>query len=401
MGAIKSIGIVAIIFVASMLLMVTLTNVEDASPNEGQNGLRALTPHDPIRINSDDEFDAIASSEGWSGNGGYFSPYIIENYEIDGHGRSAIYIGNTTKYFILRYSHLYNDSSSDRRKAGALQLHRVQNGYVLGCNFTNSLYGVYITTYSSNNKISYSSFYSVTTGIALHFYVSSTTIEHNEFHYSVHSGTAISMDYGATDNEAWYNTIDGARTGIYLDGGSARTYKNFLSRNTITNVGEYGIYLYSTLGWNRVENNTIVTSNYEGIRLYARADDTRIVNNTIRNCHNYGIEIHSSNNVLIYNNSLLNNNGATDTYDSSHVQAYNNGTGNSWYYKGHGNYWADWTSPDGDNDGIVDNPYILDGDTGSQDPYPLAEPSTPIPELSYGIAAVVILLGIVYFLRRR
>ncbi len=139
----------------------------------------------------------------------------------------------------------------------------------------------------------------------------------------------------------------------------------------------------------------------EGIRVYSSSDYTTVVNNSIFNSINYGIDVHSSDNVLVYNNSLVGNNGATDTYDFSHVQGVNNGSGNQWYYNGHGNYWSDWTSPDDDGDGIVDNPYILEGDSGSHDPYPLVESSHPIPELNFFLPFILIVLVTLYFVRKR
>ncbi len=54
----------------------------------------------------------------------------------------------------------------------------------------------------------------------------------------------------------------------------------------------------------------------------------------------------------------------------------------SWDNEGRGNYWHDWSEPDRDGDGIMDNPYLLEGRTQSKDNYPLAESDVPIPEIS-------------------
>jgi hypothetical protein len=80
----------------------------------------------------------------------------------------------------------------------------------------------------------------------------------------------------------------------------------------------------------------------------------------------------SSSNKIYHNNIIDCNSGST--------QASDGGTLNVWHndYPGGGNYWSDWTTPDtqsGPNqdqtssDGIVDNPYSIDG--GSEDSYPL------------------------------
>lgn len=386
-----------------MVLVLFLASL--SSVFQGDTGIqsreisRAYTPHEPIRINSDDEFDSIAQQEGWSGSGGYLSPYIIENYEIDGHGDTAFYIGNTTRYFLLRYSHLYNFSSiAGRYNEGVVEFYNVQNGEVYGCNITYGQYGVYITAHSSENSVEYNTFYNVTNGVYLYFYTTYTTVNHNEFHYGVHVGTAITVEYYSDDNSIWYNTVDGPSAGVYINGQSGGCTGNVISRNEISNTRDYGVYVYESPG-NRVENNTIRNSMNEGIRVYI-GSSTVIANNSIIGSIGYGIDVNSADNAIIYNNSLVNNNGAADSYDPLHVQATNNGT-NQWYYKNRGNYWSDWTSPDSNNDGIVDNPYALDGDSGSQDPYPLAEPPTPIPELNAAFVMLILLLALGYFVKRR
>ena len=395
-------GWLFVILVTIFLLTMFVDNVSSDTIERYSPSERAYEFHEPIRINSDDEFDQMARDEGWSGSGTWGSPYIIQNYEIDGNGTTAFYIGNTTRYFIVKFSHFYNFSySNDGYHRGIVELYNVKNGDVYGCNITDGQYGIYVTTHSSSNHVEYNQFYNVTNGVYLYFYASTTIVSSNVFHYRVHVGTAITIAYNSDNNEVWYNTIDGPATGVYINGNNGACTGNFISRNTITTTRDYSVYVYSSLGSNRVENNTIRDSMDEGIRVYSSSDYTTIVNNSIFNSVNYGIDVHSSDNVLVYNNSLVGNNGATDTYDSSHVQAVNNGSGNQWYHNGYGNYWSDWTSPDDNGDGIVDSPYILEGDSGSQDPYPLVESSHPIPELSFFHPFIIIVLVTLYFVRKR
>jgi len=68
---------------------------------------------------------------------------------------------------------------------------------------------------------------------------------------------------------------------------------------------------------------------------------------------------------LIHTNSFINNNGNSKQAfdDKGKVNNWNNGT--------LGNYWSDWTSPDKNQDGIVDIPYNISGSTGSKDYHPL------------------------------
>ena len=88
----------------------------------------------------------------------------------------------------------------------------------------------------------------------------------------------------------------------------------------------------------------------------------------------------ASSSNIVFNNTFIGNNGAGSTYNSSHVQACDDGTNNWWNSTdGYGNYWSDWTSPDVDMNGIVDVPYVLDGGSGAKDYYPLTTtPTQPI-----------------------
>jgi len=118
----------------------------------------------------------------------------------------------------------------------------------------------------------------------------------------------------------------------------------------------------------------------------------------IGNATSYGVYVDAqSHGNLFYNNSFYFNNGSNETYNSSHVQAYDAGTAERWNTTGlnsgagYGNYWYDWNST---------NPYYLDG--GAVDYYPLATPApVPVPEFSSMLLPLLMLLGIVVLLRRR
>ncbi len=106
-----------------------------------------------------------------------------------------------------------------------------------------------------------------------------------------------------------------------------------------------------------------------------------------------------------YNDSFYFNNGSNDTYNESHVQAYDAGL-NFWNTPapdygthGYGNFWYDWQSLDNEEPyGIVDSPYVLDG--GAKDNYPLTNAQL-IPELSIIALTIIVLLLPVILLRRR
>jgi len=99
---------------------------------------------------------------------------------------------------------------------------------------------------------------------------------------------------------------------------------------------------------------------------------------------------------MIWNNTFIGNNGAGETYDPGHIQAFGYGWWNS--TDGYGNWWSDLTKPDANHDGIVDWSYNLT--SGAKDYYPRTTLSSePIPEFSMmplvvlAFMAVVVLAG--------
>ncbi len=121
------------------------------------------------------------------------------------------------------------------------------------------------------------------------------------------------------------------------------------------------------------ESNIIEDNNGPGIRL-RKAEGHRILGNLIFNNSGFAIECRESENCLITNNTIIENQGSGDSFSSTNIQAKDDGNENIWNGSGSGNYWRDWTTPDDDEDGIVDLPYLIFSST-SYDNHPLAEPS--------------------------
>ena len=227
---------------------------------------------------------------------------------------------------------------------------------------SNSCYGICLTssntaniTSSSNNITGNTTNSNGNSGIYL---VSSSS-------NNITDNTASLNSYGIFLYSSSGNTISGNTAssnrnyGIYLNSSNNNTITgNTASLNSSASSNSYGIILYSSSS-NTITGNTANSNSY-GIYLYGCSSSNNITGN-IASSNVYGIYLNSSSsNNTIYNNNFINN--GTQAVVSG-------GSGNifSMAKPVGGNYWSNWTSPDSNNDGFVDNPYVF---TGGQDNLP-------------------------------
>ena len=115
-------------------------------------------------------------------------------------------------------------------------------------------------------------------------------------------------------------------------------------------INDAGIELDSVQYCN-VFGNDIFLCDHLGIYLFS-SNENNITDNTVYLNYGIGICLDSS-----LNNNIINNNLIENT-----IHAYDNGN-NNWgndLYKG-GNFWDNWTAPDTDKNGFVDNRYNISG----------------------------------------
>ncbi len=308
----------------------------------------ALTHRDPIRIDGNAGFNATNGVTG--GDGSVLTPWVIENYEVNGTANgTCIYIGNTTEHFIVRNCVLHNASGGDGsifRFNASLMLYNSTYGSVVNNTLNQSTYGIYLYHDSCNN-----------------------TIDGNRAFNNTQAG--IMLDTGSEGNDIMNNSAcTNGLHGIFMYDG----YYNALMNNTVHDNGNSGIYLYSS-GNNTIFNNTVYNNTAVGIHVYLMSDNNNLRNNSISN-NGYGTRIFNSVWNIIFSNNFINN---TD-------QAYDNAVYNIWNmtYPGGGNYWDDYAGTDVMNgpgqdipgsDGLGDTPYSnIDGGAGANDRYPLMAP---------------------------
>jgi parallel beta-helix repeat protein len=80
----------------------------------------------------------------------------------------------------------------------------------------------------------------------------------------------------------------------------------------------------------------------------------------------------SSDHNMLYGNYLQR--GASNI-----PSVHDHGIGNIWYLNGSGNTWSGWEWNDTDDNGIGDEPFMINGTAGSEDPYPRSDVMPRIP----------------------
>ena len=175
------------------------------------------------------------------------------------------------------------------------------------------------------------------------------TITNDTIEDSYHGISIWSADHNVMDG----NLITNCGDGVHMESGS--------KENTISNSTIHGCYcgIYATGSYYvYIENNSFVGNTFGMVM--DSSSDMVINDNMVMESVCYGVDMSGCSDALIFGNTFVDNNGATDAYDSGHVQAYDDGT-NDWNASTYGNYWSDWTTPDNDSDGIVDVAYTIDG----------------------------------------
>ncbi len=257
-----------------------------------------LTSRDPIKIDSNDDFNKTASEEGWNGSGSEINPYIINNYKIDAIGSShGIYIGNTTYHFEIKNCHIYNATNPGKDEGYGLHLFNVTNGRINniileenfkeGIKIKNSLQIKINENIISNNQKN---------GISINN-SSSITADSNSFFKNMDKGINIeqSNDLEFTSNKIQNNKFNGVviKNSEFID----------IKNNQINETRGPGILLHNSNN-NFIQNNNI-KSNDIGLKSF-KSEDDKIKNNNISN-NDRGIILELSLSVDISNNKMKNN----------------------------------------------------------------------------------------------
>ncbi|MFX1393854.1 MAG: nitrous oxide reductase family maturation protein NosD [Promethearchaeota archaeon] len=295
---------------------------------------------------------SIAASYDWcTGSGTFEDPYVIKNITIDTYGMgNGIFIENSNIYFKIENCIIYNTGSEDF-EAG-IKLYNTTNGKIINNDCSLKSIGIYLL-YSDNNTITGNTVKDNTNGIQLQNCNSNVISENTANSNVIGISLKSSNDNIVLKNIASHNMFHG----ICLLYGN----NNSISENTAYGNQQNGI-ISSWTNNNSISKNTIEI-NWMGVTLQY-SNNNIIWGNLIKYNQIYGIYITSGQNNIIYFNSIK-------RYLGGH--ASDSGTNTQWNNLGFGNYWNTHTSPDSNNDGIVDTLYSIVGNAGSNDYYPLKE----------------------------
>ena len=191
--------------------------------------------------------------------------------------------------------------------------------------------------------------------------------------------------------------------GIGLGGSSNNTVDDNLCDGCDAGLSIF----YESTGLLEASGNLIANNTFESneMGIYLGGDSNLITGNRISNSTYYGVVVYGDGNSIFLNDFLYNH-GSSDSFSSSFVQACDDGVGNLWNSSDAGNFWSDWQTPNENGDGIVDDPYLINGSACAEDEFPLVARTTPIPEMSPTVmtlmmASVVCVLSLFFKNRRR
>jgi parallel beta-helix repeat protein len=326
----------------------------------------------PINIAGNLDFQIQASQGNWRGDGTATSPFVIEGLNITSSSNTdLIHIENTDVYFRIENCWLkggYNGIYLDDVINGQISDNIIINNEWVGINLLNAENNTLANNQISNNG-----------GPGTHLLnagnnaISSNLISNN-------GGPGIRLDFST----AWL--------GDYLGSRSCTIIGNTISKN----VGG-GIHLLFVV--NATISGNIVSENDRTGISGGFTDNSTISGNDISYNSGYGIYLDNAENNTFRGNDFTENNPTGPS------QAYDDGPNNTFIE----NYWSEWTLPDGNQDGVVDRPYEIDGPTNNRDTVPLVSPVVPQTDLflehlipTAGLLVVILgTLGISILVQRR
>ncbi len=308
---------------------------------------------------------------------------ILRGNVFKSHRSVAIVLGGSGGSFVAD-NQIINNTFLDTNQA--ITMNNVSNILVMHNRFQNSIsYAVIVSVVSGavvenvNVTITGNLFINATNQGAISIWVSGlrdSIISNNIFRDNAHG--SILMDENSSNNTIMGNIFENITSHDVIEIRSSSG--NVIQNNTIQNFERGGIYLLDGASHNLILNNTLSSSKTDlGISISDSSNGNQLLNNTIRQMKGYAVWIGESvRDTYIKWNDFIENNGANGSVEAPQARDDSPLSNNNTFIF---NHWSDWTTPDSNGDGIVDDPYprIVYSPQGSQggwkiDPFPLAKP---------------------------
>lgn len=266
----------------------------------------------PIVITNNNDF----VTQGYSGLGTVASPYIIQDLVIYSRGPDLISISDTNVYF-----YIYNVTLiglSENNVYCGIHLLNVSLGKVEVSTVDGTSYGVILDQSDGVSLLNNTITGSLVTAIYLKE-SNGNSITYN----TVNNNPVGLLVENSANNVVGYNIITYAtRDAIIVNSTTASIYTgNVIEFNMISNIGECGIAVSSSDEVS-IYNNTLVEISLNGV--WVRTSNfASITNNSVAGT-SIGIYVEHSSNMTIYGNILFNNTIGLSTYNVDHVEVDTN-----------------------------------------------------------------------------
>jgi len=336
--------------------------------------------------------NTISGNECNSSMNGIYLSYSNDNTISDNFANSNSEFGGIVLQYSDRNTLADNTCQHNPVGYGAILLVFSSWNIIIDNECHDSGYGVFLQSYCDNNTISGNNLSNnLKGGVYLWRYCDRNIVIGNECNDNPLEGIYLNMY--CENNTVSDNILNGNGRGVYLFDSN----DTILSNNACNGNSQYGVGVIRSPR-SMVEDNNCSGNGITGIYVISSRDCVITRNILLENAV-YGVHFFdaASSNNLVYDNILIGNHGSSSVYNSSLVQASDAGT-NQWSSGVRGNLWGDWTSPDVNGDGIVDQPYLIGGGV-SQDEFPIAlSVVIRVPaSVSYTNGSISLVAGSAYF----
>jgi len=255
-----------------MLLLTSVTNVVPVAGSEEiaaqstivipelvKREILAGTPHGPIVIDGDTNFNITAQNEGWPGDGSPENPFIIDRLDINGF-YWCISISNTRVYFTISNCNLTGAAFID---GAGIYLYNVSNALLDNNTASRTWRGILLDQSSYNTVVSNNCTETVV-GIYLDR-SNSNIIANNTSNFRWGQDAGIWLDNSDSNTVVNNNIRDAiAASSIYLDESSFNIFTNNTCTRTVRHIWLRTLSENNSIHWNVFADDAVAIDDGTG-----------------------------------------------------------------------------------------------------------------------------------------